>query len=124
MAYFLSMSVEPPDRAACEGPLLQAYTDALAERGVRYDVADVWADYQAAVGYSLCLAVGLGGSPGLDSAPPRKRALAAAVARRISAALVETGAADLLVSLDSEDVHIGRKRGSGMSGSPHPLLPL
>jgi hypothetical protein len=84
-------------RRAVEAPLLAQYAAALAAGGVRgYGPADVASDYRAATRYVLCLAVNLGGAPGLEDAPPRKRALAAAMARRIAAAVADAGAGELL----------------------------
>ena len=84
-------------RRAVEAPLLAQYADALAAAGVRdYGAVALVSDYRAATRYVLCLAVNLGGAPGLDDAPPRKRALAAAMARRIAAAVADAGAGELL----------------------------
>ena len=84
-------------RRALEAPLLAAYAARLRALGVRgYDDAAVLSDYKAATRYVLCLAVNLGGSPELAAAPPRKRALAAAMARRIAASRADAGPGELL----------------------------
>ncbi len=49
------------------------------------------ADLSLATLYCLSLAVNLGGMDGLDAAPPRKRALAAAMAARIPVAMAAQG---------------------------------
>ncbi len=84
-------------RRAIERPLLAEYAAALAARGVcGYSPGDAWRDYLEATRYVLCLAVNLGGSEQLAAAPPRKQALAAAMARRIAAALADAGPGALL----------------------------
>jgi hypothetical protein len=97
VGYFLSMSLEPEVRRSLEASLLQEYVAALAAGGVRgYGLDAARRDYRDATAYALCLAVNLGGAPALDAAPPRKRALAAAVARRIAAAVADAGPGALL----------------------------
>ena len=68
--------------------LRAAYLAALHAAGVRgYSPRSFAADYRLATSYCLALAVNLGGAPGLETAPPRRRALAAAMARRAALAV-------------------------------------
>ena len=72
--------------------MLDEYAAALRAGGVAdYTAPQLREDYRTATAYALCLAVNVGGSDALDAAPPRKRALAAAMARRAAAAVADAG---------------------------------
>ena len=103
VAYFLSMSLDTPLRRAHEAALLSDYTATLTEllkaRGAGDDAPsaeEALRDYHAASAYVFCLAVNLGGSPGLLEGPARRRHLAEAMAGRAAAAVADAGAATLL----------------------------
>jgi Ecdysteroid kinase-like family len=100
VAYFLSMSLDTQLRRQAEDKLLHAYADRLQRssggvggaahgRPIAYSSGELHTDYGAATTYALCLAVNLGGSPHLDTAPERKRRLAAAMATRACAAVAD-----------------------------------
>ena len=101
VAYFLSKSLDTTLRRAHEAALLADYATTLARlleaRGAAPPAADEAAgDYRAASAYVFCLAVNLGGSPGLMEGPVRRRRLAEAMAGRAAAAVADAGAATLL----------------------------
>ena len=62
LAYFLALDLEPDELARHEGALLEAYRDALAERGVEYAATSLRRDYAVSLVLSTAVfAIGAGG---------------------------------------------------------------
>lgn len=94
LAYFLTQSLSPADRASRERPLVDAYLARLAERGVPgYDADQAWDDYRSATLLGLVYAVIAGG--GLDLSTPRGVALIGTMLQRAAAAVGDHGCASL-----------------------------
>jgi hypothetical protein len=95
VAYFLSQSLSVATRRACERDLLARYHAALVRGGVRgYDFAQCVEDYRRAVLFCFVYPVMAGGLGDLSN--DRGRALAAAMAERSAAALLDWKAQELL----------------------------
>ena len=94
LAYFLTQSLSPADRAVWERPLVEAYVARLAAQGVAgYGADQAWDDYRAATLLGLVYAVVAGGA--LDQASPRSRELTHAMLQRAAAAAVDHDCASL-----------------------------
>lgn len=95
VAYFVSQSLAPDVRRACERDLLARYHAALVAGGVRgYDFAQCEADYRRAVVFCFVYPVMAGGLGDLGN--ERGRALAIAMAERSAAALSDWNAPEVL----------------------------
>lgn len=94
LAYFITQSLTPEDRAACERPLVDAYLARLAANGVTgYGAEEAWHDYRAATVLGLVYAIVAGG--GLDQATPYSVALTRAMLQRAAAAVADHDGASL-----------------------------
>jgi aminoglycoside phosphotransferase (APT) family kinase protein len=94
LAFFLTQSLSPADRASYERPLVDAYLARLAQRGVvDYDVDQSWDDYRSATLLGLFYAVIAGGA--IDPQNPRGIALVGTMLQRAAAAVDDHGCASL-----------------------------
>jgi hypothetical protein len=94
LAFFLTQSLSPADRASYERPLVDAYLARLAERGVAgYDVDQAWDDYRPATLLGLFYAVIAGGA--IDHQNPRGNALVGVMLERAAAAVADHDCASL-----------------------------
>jgi len=88
VGYFMSQSVNPEDRKACEMDVLHRYHDTLKEHGVSgYSFDELMSDYRACAMYCLVYPVISGG--GLDLANERGVALVTAMLDRSVATIVD-----------------------------------
>lgn len=95
VAYFMSQSLTPEVRRACEQDVLRRYHASLLERGVRgYGFEQCLADYRRAVLFCFVYPVMAGGLGDLSN--ERGHALAAAMASRSAAAILDWNALELL----------------------------
>jgi hypothetical protein len=95
VGYFMSQSLAPDVRRACERDVLRRYHASLVARGVRdYPFEQCLADYRLAVLFCFVYPVMAGGLGDLSN--ERGHALAAAMAERSSAAILDWRALDLL----------------------------
>jgi Ecdysteroid kinase-like family len=90
LAYFLTQSLTPDDRAAHEQALIDRYVDRLAGHGVDYGRDQVWHDYRVATVFALMYPVVAG--TGLDLGERAAR-LTDLILDRCAAALVDLGCA-------------------------------
>jgi hypothetical protein len=90
LAYFLTQSLTPDDRAAVERPLVDRYLERLAGHGIDYDRDEAWHDYRAATLLSLLYPVVAGSGLDLDE---RSAQLTDVILDRCAAALVDLGCA-------------------------------
>jgi aminoglycoside/choline kinase family phosphotransferase len=90
LAYFLTQSLTPDDRAAHEQALIDCYVDRLAGHGVDYGRDQVWHDYRVATVFALMYPVVAG--TGLDLGERAAR-LTDLILDRCAAALVDLGCA-------------------------------
>ena len=95
VGYFMSQSLTPDVRRACEEDMLARYHAGLVARGVRgYDLDQCRADYRRVLLFCLVYPVMAGGMG--DLVNERGHALALAMARRSVAAILDWNAGDLL----------------------------
>jgi len=95
LAYFLTQSVQLPERRRHERELVQRYHAALCAGGARnYSFEDCWLDYRRAALYLLCYAVVIAGT--LELGNERGIALARALLSRSCAAIADLRAGELL----------------------------
>jgi hypothetical protein len=88
VGYFMSQSVNPADRKACEMNVLRAYHDTLLERGVKdYTFDDCFNDYRTAAMFCLVYPVIAGGT--LDLANERGVELLCAMLDRSVATILD-----------------------------------
>ncbi len=92
LAYFLSQSLTPEDRAKFEGPLIECYLDRLAGHGIHYAHDQAWHDYRVATLFAFVYPVVAGAGLDLDERSDR---LTEVILDRCVAALVDLGCADL-----------------------------
>ena len=90
LAYFLTQSLTPSDRALVERPLVDRYLDCLAGHGIDYGRDQAWHDYRAATLFSLLYPVVAGSGLDLDE---RSAQLTDVILDRCAAALVDLGCA-------------------------------
>jgi Ecdysteroid kinase-like family len=86
VAYFLSQSLRPEDRAEHERPLLDGYRGRLADRGVDYPEDVAWRDYRVATLFTFAYPVVAGAGLDLDD---RSTRLTDVILERSVAALVD-----------------------------------
>jgi Ecdysteroid kinase-like family len=86
LAYFLSQSLRPEDRATHERPLLDRYRRRLASRSVDYPEDAAWRDYQVATLFTFAYPVVAGAGLDLDD---RSTRLTDVILERSVAALVD-----------------------------------
>jgi hypothetical protein len=95
VGYFMSQSLAPDVRRACEHDVLRRYHASLVERGVRgYEFGQCVEDYRRAVLFCFVYPVMAGGLGDLSN--ERGRTLAVTMAERSSAAILDWTALDLL----------------------------
>lgn len=95
LGYFLTGSLTPADRAACERDLVRAYAERLAANGVvGYDFDTAWHDYRVAALFGFVYGVVAAG--GLDHGDPRGTALTGAMIERSIAAITELDCLSLI----------------------------
>jgi len=94
-AYFMSQSVNPADRKACEMDALREYHDVLCEHGVAgYSFDDLLGDYRTTAIYCLVYPVIGGGS--LDLANDRGMKLFTAMLDRSVATILDLDCAEMI----------------------------
>ncbi len=95
LAYFLSGNMPAERRRACERDVLAAYHDALTEAGVRgYSREQLWEDYRRSL--LVYLGVFMVSGALLEITNDRAVALTNAIFERLSAAIMDLDALDLL----------------------------
>lgn len=95
VAYFMSQSLEPGDRAATEGDVLKRYHEALLAAGIAgYSLDECIDDYRHAV--LLCMMYPIAAGGGMDLSNERGTALGTAMATRSFAAIEHWGAGKLI----------------------------
>jgi len=88
VAYFMSQSVNPADRKACEKDILRSYHETLLERGVKgYSFDQCFDDYRACAMFCLVYPVTMGGT--LDLTNERGVELATAMLDRSVATILD-----------------------------------
>ena len=88
VGYFLSQSVNPEDRSACEMDILRRYHERLLEHGVTgYSFDQCFDDYRSAAMFCLAYPVNMGGN--LDLANERGVELATAMLDRSIATILD-----------------------------------
>jgi hypothetical protein len=94
-AYFLSQSVSPAERKACEMEVLRGYHETLLENGVRgYGFEQCLNDYRTCVMFCLAYPVISGGT--LDHANERGVALVTAMLDRSVAAILDLDCGEMI----------------------------
>ncbi len=95
VGYFMSQSLPPEQRKACEMDILRTYHRTLAENGVEnYDFEACLRDYRATVLFCLCYPVISGGT--YDLSNERAMALVEAMLERCVSAIVDLDAGELI----------------------------
>ncbi|HEY9217831.1 MAG TPA: phosphotransferase [Phenylobacterium sp.] len=95
LAYLITGNLDPASRRASEANLVRLYSDTLAAGGVQdYDFEDAWRDYRLCALFGWIWPVVAIGS--LDAANQRGMAVFHAWSHRVTSAIEELGAADVL----------------------------
>lgn len=94
VAYYVSQSVDPHERAGRDRELVQVYVDALREGGVDADFDTVWNQYR--IGLLFCLCYPVNGGVGYSEMAERGQRLMRSMFTRASSAIIETNALELL----------------------------